>query len=240
MHVATQKSKSPFKKALRMKIIDLTAPEHEIPDALNLTPPPAAAKRSHSKTREPQGPVEIVIPKLASIKTQFEERDALCKHLYTLPTPILVEMLLAQDTAFEAQSNGPSRSLKHCVYCHQVYDPAADGGDCIVEHFGQFLDVYEDTMGWTCCGKEIGGYEDYLAQDWLQPPDEREPEDQYCWAGKHNEREIQDGDEDDDDDDDSDAGAKWWQGWTTSGQTCADLHCHDNPDGGHYKKRTKI
>lgn len=132
-------------------------------------------------------------------------------------------------------SKFPSKDPHHCVYCHQTYTPATDDWDCVVKHFGklEWVKGYEyDKKEWSCCGKEVEGYADY-EEDFMQPPHLVDEWAQYCWAGKHNSRELKEGDADAEE-------GSWWEGWGDSKRTCADLRCHSKPDGGHPGKKTRI
>ena len=59
---------------------------------------------------------------------------------------------------------------------------------------------------------------DYFAHPkYMQSPRDRE-ENRYCWQGKHNARELREGDPDADE-------GSWWERWHSSGRACKDLGC---------------
>jgi len=102
------------------------------------------------------------------------------------------------------------------VYCHEIYDPKKDNYDCSIEHYGELGDDKgADTKSYDCCGKSMDyyGYD----EDYMQSPRDRE-ENKYCWQGKHNPRELREGDPDADE-------GSWWEGWHSSGRACKDLGC---------------
>lgn len=200
------------------------------------------------------------LPELSSLKAEFPTPESLYKQLDTLPKPTLIRMLLAKEgmvladdkykdalpgpdkkagedseEEIDEEFDLPSRDPHHCVYCHQTYTPATDNWDCVVKHFGtlDWVEGYEeDRKEWSCCGKEVEGYADY-DEDFMQPPHLVDKWAQYCWAGKHNARELEEGD------DDAEEGS-WWEGWEDSKRTCTDLECHNKPIGSRLGKRTRV
>lgn len=167
---------------------------------------------------------------------KFPGRDVLYAHLATLPKAILISILLTEAKnslpAPEAQSYGPSNNLAHCVYCHKLFDKTAAKYDCKVKHFGELDDTDDnnpDTRFWSCCGLVVDGYADYYPEGCHPPPEDDAS--QYCWEGRHFDRILGEAD--------VDMRGIWWKEWEDEGQTCADLGCHNKPNGGHLDKRSK-
>lgn len=183
-----------------------------------LSSPLKAAHVPGDSDTAPKGP-DVFVPGLSSLAAKFPKRDSLYAHLATIPSPILVSMLLTQHkktlTEVESKAYGPSNNLAHCVYCHQVFDKTATREGCKIEHFGE--------LEWTCCGKRVRGYSEYY-DDSLSFAEFDSP---YCYEGVHSEREFQEGDVDVPE-------GKWWKNWGQNlGTSCSDLGCHRKPNGGH-------
>ncbi|PWW72502.1 hypothetical protein C7212DRAFT_28252, partial [Tuber magnatum] len=151
-------------------------------------------------------------PVIEALKSKYVGKSALREHLGSLSKVELAKMIL--ETAYPQPK--PAEGILHCVYCHEAYDPRTDNYDCSIEHYGELGDDKgADTKSYDCCGKSM----DYYGYDeeYMQSPRERE-ENRHCWRGKHNARELREGDPDAHE-------GSWWEGWHGSGRTCKDLGC---------------
>ncbi|KAI5846422.1 hypothetical protein DFP73DRAFT_545859 [Morchella snyderi] len=187
---------------------------------------PGFKKRPRAETLPgtQQQSLEVDIPTISELTTQFPTRSALHAHLNSLPRSMLIAMLLAENK----DATGPVEKLAHCVYCHQPFDKSVEVQDCKVEHFG-----VQDGPAWDCCGLEILEYVDYCNEGYHAPPENIESP--YCYEGIHRESLVSE----EEAAAEADNGEVWWSEFGERGPDCKSMGCYDKVSRGHLDKKTK-